>query len=278
VAFAARGLWGWLGLGAVILLGAAVAQAQMTVKQTMVRDKALPKPEMTVDDLGRIVPRLVSEGESPLSIHIEIPEAKDVPAMDGGGTSDPYIIVTLFRKQRYGRGNRKSKWVEVESFQTPTIEGTLTPVWNAAVDFGNPRKIKSSQLKLVFTMYDEDVMADDKIGEFELPDLTFLDGGMDYDDWEFCTMDNGDDGGEVHVILRANFDKDSEIRTLFEMADDDNSGYVDEGEPPTAPLLAPAERLAAKVSSGSAQPRSRAWRRNSGRSSARRSCARRWRR
>ena len=78
-------------------------------------------------------------------------------------------------------------------------------------------------------MFDEDLMADDKIGEFELPDLSFLDTG-DYDDWEYCLADNGDDGGEVHVILRANFDKGEEIKTMFSMADADGSGFVDEEE------------------------------------------------
>ena len=78
-------------------------------------------------------------------------------------------------------------------------------------------------------MFDEDLMADDKIGEFELPDLSFLDTG-DYDDWEYCVADNGDDGGEVHVILRANFDKGEEIKTMFSMADADGSGFVDEEE------------------------------------------------
>ena len=126
VTLAASGIWGWFAVSLLVLTGASVAAAWLTVRLSMARAKALPKPEMTYDNLGQLVPRLGGDSGVPLSIHIEVLEAKDVPAMDGGGTSDPYIIVTMWAKKRYGRGGRKMKWVEV-SASCPTQRRWTVP-------------------------------------------------------------------------------------------------------------------------------------------------------
>lgn len=92
------------------------------------------------------------------SVSVKVAEAKDIPAMDLTGTSDPYCIVQ----------------VENKAVRTKTIWGTLKPFWGEQYHFSVAEPTTSS---VVVRMLDEDKLnSDDVIGEVQIP-LTTLEVG-----------------------------------------------------------------------------------------------------
>lgn len=89
-------------------------------------------------------------------LRVRVIEAKDLPAMDWGGTSDPYIVATFENKTR----------------RTATIFKTLHPVWNSLLSF--PTKSGEMDNLLQLECFDQDFGGkDDACGRCEI-DLTGL--------------------------------------------------------------------------------------------------------
>ena len=149
--------------------------------------------------------------------------------MDFGGTSDPYVVVKLLGKKKVRGG--KFKWVEIANRRTKTIDKCLDPEWNATFEFANPRKFGSGWLKLVFEVYDEDLLGDDLIGECSLPDLSFLeDGDGTYSDWEQLFAEDGDEAGELHAVVTSVFTEEEQIKGAWARMDADGSGELEREE------------------------------------------------
>lgn len=80
-------------------------------------------------------------------------EANDIPKMDFGGKSDPFVIIELLDQD------------DQKPFKTQTISNTTKPVWNEDGFF----IIKDDYSQTVkFTVYDEDIKNHDEIGSFTI--------------------------------------------------------------------------------------------------------------
>mmetsp|Transcript_22265 Transcript_22265/g.87719 ORF Transcript_22265/g.87719 Transcript_22265/m.87719 type:complete len:801 (-) Transcript_22265:1181-3583(-) len=85
------------------------------------------------------------------SVSVKVAEAKDLPAMDLSGTSDPYCLVQ----------------VENKIVRTQTIWGTLKPFWGEQYNFTVAEPTTSA---VVVRVLDEDKLnSDDSIGEVTVP-------------------------------------------------------------------------------------------------------------
>jgi len=96
------------------------------------------------------------EKEKDAALRVRVIEAKNLPAMDWGGTSDPYIVATF-------EGNNK---------RTATVFKTLAPVWNELISF--PTKADEMDNLLTLECFDQDFGGkDDACGKCEV-DLSGL--------------------------------------------------------------------------------------------------------
>lgn len=98
-------------------------------------------------------------GNDEVLLYIDVIEAKDVPAMDSNGLSDPYIKLSM--KERHGK---KKTSVQYEA---------LTPYWNCHLSF-KVESIMTDVLHIVLCDYDK-LSKDDKISslDLEISKLTF---------------------------------------------------------------------------------------------------------
>lgn len=102
---------------------------------------------------------------------VGIIECSDVPAMDAGGTSDPFIRLFLLPEKK--------------KFETKTQEKTLNPVFKESFVFKMPYAELASKT-LLFMLYDFDKFsASDHIGQVKIP-LGGIDLGSTIDTW--CDM------------------------------------------------------------------------------------------
>ncbi|CCC10112.1 unnamed protein product [Sordaria macrospora k-hell] len=95
-----------------------------------------------------------------LVLDVKIIQARNLAAKDRGGTSDPYLVLTL--------GDAK--------YTTSTIPKTLDPIWNEHYQF--PINGTTS-LTLAAICWDKDRFGKDYLGEFELAlDEAFAEDGI----------------------------------------------------------------------------------------------------
>ncbi|KAK7204113.1 phosphatidylserine decarboxylase-like protein [Myxozyma melibiosi] len=89
--------------------------------------------------------------ESSLILKIYIIKAKDLAALDRGGTSDPYVVITL------------------DDFKATTqaISKTLNPEWNAEFSIGLSPAV-SELLLIEGTVWDKDRFKKDYLGSFDI--------------------------------------------------------------------------------------------------------------
>jgi tRNA A-37 threonylcarbamoyl transferase component Bud32 len=125
--------------------------------------------------------------ETPTLI-VKVLEARNIAAMDKGGTSDPYCRLKCnFNKQR---------------FKTKVIDKTLTPKWEETFKFFAPAQPEG---QVILKMWDKDRWtSDDFLGEIQI-DISKYADGKPHDLW--LTLSNepkkkeGAAKGEVHVSV-----------------------------------------------------------------------------
>jgi len=122
-------------------------------------------------------------------IYCTIVEAKNLAALDGGVSSDPYCIVkSSFNKQ---------------SFKTKVIKKVLTPKWDQQFSFFTSRPTGHIHVKV----FDKNTLFDGKLGEVNIP-LKGLENGEVVDDWYKLEGEpkkkkgaHASQKGEIHVKL-----------------------------------------------------------------------------
>ena len=109
--------------------------------------------------------------------HVAILEAKQLLAMDSGGTSDPYVRVSLGGRVLY---------------KTKVEPKTLTPHWN------DDLFVVTEPGELRFEVMDHDFLRDDFIGDFK---ITLPYSGEPLSEWFPIKTAKGAPAGQMHIVF-----------------------------------------------------------------------------
>ncbi|XP_069686775.1 synaptotagmin 1 isoform X3 [Periplaneta americana] len=117
------------------------------------------------------------------SLAVTVIQAEDLPALDMGGTSDPYVKVYLLPDKK-------------KKFETKVHRKTLSPVFNETFTFKNVPYADAMNKTLVFAIFDFDRFSKhDQIGEVKLP-LCQVDLAQTIEDWRELQSVEGEGGQE----------------------------------------------------------------------------------
>lgn len=107
-------------------------------------------------------------------------EATELPALDMGGTSDPYVKVYLLPEKK-------------KKFETKVHRKTLNPVFNENFEFKNLPYADITSKTLVLAVYDFDRFSKhDQIGEIKVP-LNKVDLGQTIEEYKELLPAQGED-------------------------------------------------------------------------------------
>jgi hypothetical protein len=116
------------------------------------------------------------------SLYVKVAEAKDLPAMDLRGTSDPYVEIFVDNEKKA---------------RTRTIRKTLEPCWLQEFDI----LLKPESKEVCFKVFDEDLKKNDFIGQV-LIDIDSLKDGATYEQWLNLMPKANRTEGSIHLILK----------------------------------------------------------------------------
>nr|BAK23253.1 synaptotagmin 1 [Gryllus bimaculatus] len=132
--------------------------------------------------LGRIQYKLEYDFNSN-SLAVTVIQAEDLPALDMGGTSDPYVKVYLLPDKK-------------KKFETKVHRKTLSPVFNETFTFKNVPYADAMNKTLVFAIFDFDRFSKhDQIGEVKVP-LCQVDLAQTIEEWRELQSVEGEGGQE----------------------------------------------------------------------------------
>nr|CAD7426601.1 unnamed protein product [Timema monikensis] len=135
--------------------------------------------------LGRLQYKLEYDFNSN-SLSVTVIQAEDLPALDMGGTSDPYVKVYLLPDKK-------------KKFETKVHRKTLSPVFNETFTFKNVPYAEAMNKTLVFAIFDFDRFSKhDQIGEVKLP-LCQVDLAQTIEDWKELQSVEGE-GGQLKIF------------------------------------------------------------------------------
>ncbi|XP_037778307.1 synaptotagmin 1-like isoform X12 [Penaeus monodon] len=141
------------------------------------------------EKLGRLNFKLEYDFNSN-SLSVTVIQCEELPALDMGGTSDPYVKVYLLPDKK-------------KKFETKVHRKTLNPVFNETFTFKVPYADIMSKT-LVFGIYDFDRFSKhDQIGEVKIP-LCQVDLAQTIEEWRDLLSVEGDGGqlGDICFSLR----------------------------------------------------------------------------
>eukprot|EP00088_Acartia_fossae_P011171 TRINITY_DN15620_c0_g1_i1.p1 TRINITY_DN15620_c0_g1~~TRINITY_DN15620_c0_g1_i1.p1 ORF type:complete len:418 (-),score=179.51 TRINITY_DN15620_c0_g1_i1:132-1385(-) len=127
------------------------------------------------------------------TLSVTVIQAMELPAMDMGGVSDPYVKIFLVPEIK---GMKK--------FETKVHRKTLNPFFNETFQFKNLPYADTFDKTLMFTIFDFDRFSKhDKIGEIKLP-LCQIDLAQPVNEWRDVEADKEDDQylGDICFSLR----------------------------------------------------------------------------
>ncbi|XP_066901833.1 synaptotagmin 1 isoform X1 [Halyomorpha halys] len=128
------------------------------------------------------------------SLSVTVIQAEDLPALDMGGTSDPYVKVYLLPDKK-------------KKFETKVHRKTLSPVFNETFTFKSVPYADAMNKTLVFAIFDFDRFSKhDQIGEVKVP-LCQVDLAQTIEEWKELQSVEGEGGqdnklGDICFSLR----------------------------------------------------------------------------
>ncbi|KAJ8721475.1 hypothetical protein PYW07_002250 [Mythimna separata] len=128
------------------------------------------------------------------SLSVTVIQAEELPALDMGGTSDPYVKVYLLPDKK-------------KKFETKVHRKTLNPVFNEIFVFKNVPYADAMNKTLVFAIFDFDRFSKhDQIGEVKVP-LCQVDLAQTIEEWRELQSVEGEGGqdnklGDICFSLR----------------------------------------------------------------------------
>lgn len=191
-----KGLKGAVDLKSVQLLGNAykekVQPDMEELNENMEQEADEAESKQSEVKLGRLQFKLDYDFNSN-NLAVTVIQAEELPALDMGGTSDPYVKVYLLPDKK-------------KKFETKVHRKTLNPVFNETFNF----KVQYSEIiakTLVFAIFDFDRFSKhDQIGEVKVA-LNQVDLAQTLEEWRDLTSVEGEQGqdnklGDICFSLR----------------------------------------------------------------------------
>ncbi|KAK9695882.1 C2 domain [Popillia japonica] len=146
--------------------------------------------KMEVQKLGKLQYKLEYDFNQN-SLSVTVIQAEELPALDMGGTSDPYVKVYLLPDKK-------------KKFETKVHRKTLNPVFNETFVFKQIPYADAMNKTLVFAIFDFDRFSKhDQIGEVKVP-LCQIDLAQTIEEWRELQSVEGEGGqlGDICFSLR----------------------------------------------------------------------------
>jgi len=127
------------------------------------------------------------------TLSVTVCQAMELPAMDMGGVSDPYVKVFLLPDAK-----------GIKKFETKVHRKTLNPYFNETFQFKNLPYADTFDKTLMFTIFDFDRFSKhDRIGEIKIP-LSMVDLAQTINEWKDIESNQEDDQylGDICFSLR----------------------------------------------------------------------------
>jgi len=127
------------------------------------------------------------------TLSVTVCQAMELPAMDLGGVSDPYVKVFLLPETK-----------GIKKFETKVHRKTLNPFFNETFQFKNLPYADTFDKTLMFTLFDYDRFSKhDRIGEIKVP-LSMVDLAQPVREWKEVEDNKEDDQylGDICFSLR----------------------------------------------------------------------------
>ncbi|XP_047999621.1 synaptotagmin 1 isoform X2 [Leguminivora glycinivorella] len=189
-----KGMKGVVDLKSVQLIGSAYKEKpdmeELTENAEEPDDGDSKKEEQK---LGKLLYKLEYDFNSN-SLSVTVIKAEDLPALDMGGTSDPYVKVYLLPDKK-------------KKFETKVHRKTLSPVFNETFVFKSVPYADAMNKTLVFAIFDFDRFSKhDQIGEVKVP-LCQVDLAQTIEEWRELQSVEGEGGqdnklGDICFSLR----------------------------------------------------------------------------
>jgi len=133
-----------------------------------------------------MIGKLLSPEHSPLKVTIV--EARNLPAADANGKSDPYVQLL------------RTHGLDHAAVKTKVVKKNLNPVWNETFEFSTSYKLHN----LKFKVFDHDTFsADELLGNLKVP-MDLLRDGKLHDEWFPLLSKNLTPAGELHLKIQYN--------------------------------------------------------------------------
>ncbi|POM80262.1 Tricalbin [Phytophthora palmivora] len=131
-------------------------------------------------------------------VRVNVVEARGILAADAGGTSDPYVTITLL-------DSKGSVMAAGGTFKTAVIKKTLTPRWDETFVVGDKLDLRVvTTLRLLLSDSDGAFYSDDVLGVVDIPVTLLLGLREPLDNWFQLTKHEKmkkDSRGELRVVL-----------------------------------------------------------------------------
>jgi len=150
----------------------------------------IPKPGSSKEYLGKLQYKLEYDFNTQ-TLNVTAVQCSELPALDMGGTSDPYIKVYLMPDKK-------------RKFETKVHRKTLNPFFNETFAFKNVPYSETFDKTLVFAVFDYDRFSKhDQIGEVKVP-LCMVDLAQTIEEWkDLCSVKVDDQYlGDICFSLR----------------------------------------------------------------------------
>ncbi|XP_032595288.1 synaptotagmin 1 isoform X4 [Drosophila grimshawi] len=166
----------------VQLLGSAYKEKPDMEELTENAEEGDEEDKQSEQKLGRLNFKLEYDFNSN-SLAVTVIQAEELPALDMGGTSDPYVKVYLLPDKK-------------KKFETKVHRKTLSPVFNETFTFKSLPYADAMNKTLVFAIFDFDRFSKhDQIGEVKVP-LCTIDLAQTIEEWRDLISVEGEGGQE----------------------------------------------------------------------------------
>uniref|UniRef100_T1PJR9 C2 domain protein n=1 Tax=Musca domestica TaxID=7370 RepID=T1PJR9_MUSDO len=166
----------------VQLLGSAYKEKPDMEELTENAEEGDEEDKQSEQKLGRLNFKLEYDFNAN-SLAVTVIQAEELPALDMGGTSDPYVKVYLLPDKK-------------KKFETKVHRKTLSPVFNETFTFKSLPYADAMNKTLVFAIFDFDRFSKhDQIGEVKVP-LCTIDLAQTIEEWRDLVSVEGEGGQE----------------------------------------------------------------------------------